>query len=263
MINILKEIIQNKSREIEYSKSIFSQNDLIKRIENIDDERGFRSSIEKNYNKNKTSVIAEIKKASPSKGIIKENFNPSLIAKAYESGNATCLSVLTDKKFFHGSIEDLKKVKKSTKLPILRKDFIISEYQIFESKAFGADCILLLHSVLNVEEIKKYIDIAKNLGLDTFIEVHNKNELLNVIDFYDVLIGINNRNLSDMSVNLNNAVNLKKEVAVNKNIVCESGISSIQQIKYLLQEDFKTFLIGEFLMKSQNPKKVLLEINKL
>lgn len=263
MINILKEIIQNKSREIEYSKSIFSQNDLIKRIENIDDERGFRSSIEKNYNKNKTSVIAEIKKASPSKGIIKENFNPSLIAKAYESGNATCLSVLTDKKFFHGSIEDLQTVKQSTKLPILRKDFIISEYQIFESKAFGADCILLLHSILNIEEIKKYIDIAKNLGLDTFIEVHNKNELLNVIDFYDVLIGINNRNLSDMSVNLNNAVNLKKEVAVNKNIVCESGISSIQQIKYLLQEDFKTFLIGEFLMKSQNPKKVLLEINKL
>ena len=263
MINILKEIIQNKSREIEYSKSIFSQNELIKRIENIDDERGFRSSIEKNYNKNKTSVIAEIKKASPSKGIIKENFNPSLIAKAYESGNATCLSVLTDKKFFHGSIEDLQIVKQSTKLPILRKDFIISEYQIFESKAFGADCILLLHSILNVEEIKKYIDIAKNLGLDTFIEVHNKNELLNVIDFYDVLIGINNRNLSDMSVDLNNAINLKKEVAINKNIVCESGISSIQQIKYLLQQDFKTFLIGEFLMKSQNPKKVLLEINKL
>ena len=257
MNNILNQICKDKREHVDIQRKKVTEKELQIMINDSEKPREFKKKIDSNYKKNCISIIAEVKKASPSKGIISKNFNPAKIAKSYTKGNATCISVLTDSKYFLGSANDLKVVKSNTNLPIIRKDFIISEYQIIESRAIGADCILLIHGVISTKKMIAYIKLAKQLNMDVLIETHNYEELLFWIKTKDVLLGINNRNLKNMEVNINHSVKLKNKLDKSINIVCESGISSIEDIKFLIDNNFITFLIGEFLMKAKNPEKLL------
>ena len=206
----------------------------------------FASSLE---NKDK-AIIAEIKKASPSAGIIAHDFNPVQKAKDYEAFGASALSILTEEDFFMGSMQYLQDVKEITSLPILRKDFMIDEYQIYESKLIGADCILLIVSILSDHQLSTFVELAEKLELDYLIEVHDEVELKRIEHFSNALIGVNNRNLKTFEVDLNNSIRLKKCFHKSNIFIAESGIKSKADMSYLQENDIKAFLIGESLMKN-------------
>ena len=195
------------------------------------------------------AIIAEIKKASPSAGIISKNFNPVEKAKEYEAFGASALSILTEEDFFQGSNQFLMDVKAITKLPIIRKDFMVDEYQIYEAKLMGADCILLIASVLSDDEITQFTELAETLELDYLIEVHDEDELRRVEHFENAMIGVNNRNLKTFEVDLNNSINLKKLFNGDNLFIAESGIKNQDDIDELKNHDIHAFLIGESLMK--------------
>jgi indole-3-glycerol phosphate synthase len=215
---------------------------------------------EKALKSNDISFICEVKKASPSKGIISDDFQYLKIAKEYELAHATALSVLTEPDFFMGSNEYLTQIKKIVDIPVLRKDFIIDEYQIYEASMIGADAILLICSILDTNMIKRYIKIADSLGLSCLVEAHNEAEVNSAIDAGARIIGVNNRNLNTFTVDINNSVNLRKLVPNNIIFVSESGISTSEDIKKLRENGTNAVLIGEALMKSDNIK---LEMDKL
>ncbi len=260
MKKILQQIYNHKIELVNFLKTKNSQKELERKITSIKSSRGFISKINSNIKNNCLSIIAEIKKASPSKGIIKKNFYPKDIAKQYQNGGAACISVLTDNKYFLGTNEDLMAVKKVTSLPILRKDFIVSEYQIFESKIIGADCILLISEILNKDEIKNYIKLAKSIDLDVIIEVHGSDNFEKYIDEDGVLLGINNRNLNNMSVDINHALNIARKHD-KYNLICESGIISLNQFKEIVNNGFRNFLIGEYFMRSKNIEKEIFKFS--
>ena len=245
-MNILDEIVAKTKSKLEEKKQGLSLEELISKID-------FKNLKETNFKKslqNKAeAIIAEIKKASPSAGIISDNFDPVLKSKEYESFGASALSILTEEDYFSGNIEYLKDVKAITSLPILRKDFIVDEYQIYESKLIGADCILLIASILNDEELKNFSEIAERLKLDYIIEVHDEEELQRVQHFSNAIIGVNNRNLKTFDVDINNSVELKKIFEGENIFIAESGIKSKKDIEYLKQHNINVFLIGESLMK--------------
>ncbi len=245
-MNILDEIVAKTKSKLEEKKQGLSLEQLISKID-------FKNLKETNFKKslqNKAeAIIAEIKKASPSAGIISDNFDPVLKSKEYESFGASALSILTEEDYFLGNIEYLKDVKAITSLPILRKDFIVDEYQIYESKLIGADCILLIASILNDEELKNFSEIAERLKLDYIIEVHDEEELQRVQHFSNAIIGVNNRNLKTFDVDINNSVELKKIFDGQNTFIAESGIKSKKDIEYLKQHNINVFLIGESLMK--------------
>ena len=245
-MSILQKIVANTKANLVLKKAEFPLEKIQGSLENLKLPRGkFKDHIS---NKDE-AIIAEIKKASPSAGVIKEDFDPTKIAMDYESFGASALSILTEEDFFMGSVEYLKEVKKITSLPILRKDFMIDEYQIYESKLIGADCILLIASILTDQEIEDFINIAKKLELDYLIEVHDENELKRVEHFEDALIGINNRNLETFEVDLNNSVRLKHTFRQKNIFIAESGIKSREDMDYLKMNNIKVFLIGESLMR--------------
>ena len=245
-MNILDEIVAKTKSKLEEKKQGLSLEELISKID-------FKNLKETNFKKslqNKAeAIIAEIKRASPSAGIISDNFDPVLKSKEYESFGASALSILTEEDYFLGNIEYLKDVKAITSLPILRKDFIVDEYQIYESKLIGADCILLIASILNDEELKNFSEIAERLKLDYIIEVHDEEELQRVQHFSNAIIGVNNRNLKTFDVDINNSVELKKIFDGQNTFIAESGIKSKKDIEYLKQHNINVFLIGESLMK--------------
>ena len=245
-MNILDEIVLNTKTKLEEKKLRLPFNELLSQInlENIE-----QSNFKKNLENKSKAIIAEIKKASPSAGVLSENFDPISKAKEYESFGASALSILTEEDYFLGSIEYLKQVKAITNLPILRKDFIIDKYQIYESKLIGADCILLIASILNDNELFTFSEIAEKLGLDFIIEVHDENELSRVEQFSNALIGVNNRNLKTFEVDLNNSIKLKEIFKGNNIFIAESGIKSFKDIEILQQHNINVFLIGESLMK--------------
>ena len=245
-MNILDEIVAKTKSKLEEKKQGVSLEELSSKIdfENLK-ETNFKKSLQ-----NKTeAIIAEIKRASPSAGIISDNFDPVLKSKEYESFGASALSILTEEDYFLGNIQYLKDVKATTSLPILRKDFIVDEYQIYESKLIGADCILLIASILNDEELKNFSEIAERLKLDYIIEVHDEEELQRVKHFSNAIIGVNNRNLKTFDVDINNSVELKKIFEGENIFIAESGIKSKKDIEYLQQHNINVFLIGESLMK--------------
>src|SRR5210317_132028 len=245
-MSILQKIVANTKANLVLKKAEFPLEKIQGSLENLKLPRGkFKDHIS---NKDE-AIIAEIKKASPSAGVIKEDFDPTKIAMEYESFGASALSILTEEDFFMGSVEYLKEVKKITSLPILRKDFMIDEYQIYESKLIGADCILLIASILTDQEIEAFINIAKKLELDYLIEVHDENELKRVEHFEDALIGVNNRNLETFEVDLNNSVRLKHTFRQKNIFIAESGIKSREDMDYLKMNNIKVFLIGESLMR--------------
>ena len=245
-MNILDEIVAKTKSKLEEKKQGLSLEELSSKIdfENLK-ETNFKKSLQNKAE----AIIAEIKKASPSAGIISDNFDPVLKSKEYESFGASALSILTEEDYFLGNIEYIKDVKAITSLPILRKDFIVDEYQIYESKLIGADCILLIASILNDEELKNFSEIAERLKLDYIIEVHDEEELQRVQHFSNAIIGVNNRNLKTFDVDINNSVELKKIFEGENIFIAESGIKSKKDIEYLKQHNISVFLIGESLMK--------------
>ena len=245
-MNILDEIVAKTKSKLEEKKQGLSLEELSSKIdfENLK-ETNFKKSLQNKAE----AIIAEIKKASPSAGIISDNFDPVLKSKEYESFGASALSILTEEDYFLGNIQYLKDVKATTSLPILRKDFIVDEYQIYESKLIGADCILLIASILNDEELKNFSEIAERLKLDYIIEVHDEEELQRVQHFSNAIIGVNNRNLKTFDVDINNSVELKKIFEGENIFIAESGIKSKKDIEYLQQHNINVFLIGESLMK--------------
>lgn len=245
-MTILNDIVENTRAKLETKKAELPLAEIISKLNELNLPKGaFKESL---LNKDQ-AIIAEIKKASPSAGIISEDFDPIKKAKEYEDFGASALSILTEEDFFQGSSEYLKEVKAITSLPILRKDFMIDEYQIYEAKLIGADCILLIASVLNDDEIQSFVDLAESLELDYLIEVHDLNELERVKNFSNAMIGVNNRNLKTFDVDLNNSINLKNAFNSNNLFVAESGIKSQDDIDTLKAHDIHVFLIGESLMK--------------
>ena len=245
-MSILKEIVEKTIITIDKRKESKSLDHLKSQIENLTlADPNFKKSLLKKDE----AIIAEIKKASPSAGIISHNFNPVSKAKEYESIGASALSILTEESYFKGSSKYLEEVKRHTKLPILRKDFMIDEYQLYEAKLMGADCILLIASILNDEQLKSFVMLAESLKLDYLIEVHDINELRRVERFKNAIIGVNNRNLKTFDVDINNSINLKKQFKGENIFVSESGIKRKSDIKLLKENGIHVFLIGESLMK--------------
>jgi indole-3-glycerol phosphate synthase len=224
-----------------------------------------RASLQEKLKEDKLSLLAEIKKASPSKGLIQKNFDPAAQLKAYEEAGADCISILTDQKFFQGSNEILKEVRGLTELPILRKEFIIDPLQIYESFFIGADVILLIAAVLELEELKQLLDLTKKLNLEAIVEVHNQEELEEVIKTDAEIIGINNRNLNDFSVDLKTTEIILKTIE-NKGLrdqyyfIAESGIKTKDDIEYLKKLGVDGVLIGETLMRAENPEAKIREL---
>ena len=245
-MSILEKIVANTKAGLIQKKAELSIKQIKRSLEDLDLPRGrFKDNIS---NKDE-AIIAEIKKASPSAGVIEEEFDPVKKAIEYEAFGASALSILTEEDFFMGSVDHLKDVKKITALPILRKDFMIDEYQIYESKLIGADCILLIASILSDQQIENLINVAQQLELDYLIEVHDENELRRVEHFEDALIGVNNRNLKTFEVDLDNSVRLRNSFKQKNIFIAESGITSREDMNYLKLNNIKVFLIGESLMR--------------
>ena len=252
MTNYLDKILSTKALEVEQQKSFLNLDDIKLRIDDASPTKGFINAIQERNKKGLVSVIAEIKKASPSKGIIREDFSPTEIAKQYETNGATCLSILTDEKYFQGSLDYLKQVRAQVEIPLLRKDFIIDEYQIYQSKLYGADCILLIVSALTDNQLIEYKSIAEELSLDVLVEVHNQQELERILTMNFSLIGINNRNLSTFEVSLETTRDLSSQSG-EATLVSESGIRNKKDIEEILSYGVLNFLVGESFMRAEDP----------
>ena len=249
MLTKLQEIINYKKEEFLFRKGKTNDQEINTQIDRHGKPRAF---IKKLNIPNKLNLIAEIKKASPSKGLIRNDFNPIDLAECYKNGNASCLSVLTDEKYFQGHNKYIKMIKEKVNLPILRKDFIIDPWQIRESRALGADCVLLIMSALTLDEAKLLENEAHNYDMDVLVETHTYDEIMMANKLKTNLIGINNRNLKTMEVDINNTINLKKYIDEDKIIVAESGLKNNRDLIMLKDSGINVFLIGESLMKEQD-----------
>lgn len=252
MTSYLDKILSTKLLEVDQQKSLLNLDDIKLRIDDASPSKGFINAIQERNKKGLVSVIAEIKKASPSKGIIREDFSPTEIAKQYETNGATCLSILTDEKYFQGSLDYLKQVRTHVEIPLLRKDFIVDEYQIYQSKLYGADCILLIVSALTDNQLIEYKSIAEELSLDVLVEVHNQQELERILTMNFSLIGINNRNLSTFEVSLETTRDLSS-LSGEATLVSESGIRNKKDIEEILSYGVLNFLVGESFMRAEDP----------
>ncbi|GAB1256482.1 indole-3-glycerol phosphate synthase TrpC [Aurantivibrio plasticivorans] len=250
---VLQKIIDRKFEEVAERKAKVSIDELQVAIAEQTPARGFVQAIENKISAGHAAVIAEIKKASPSKGVIREDFFPAEIAKSYEKGNAACISVLTDVDFFQGSDAYLKEVRAATRLPVLRKDFMVDEYQIYESRAIGADCILLIAAALELPKMQALSKLAIELGLDVLVEVHNSDELASALTLDTRLIGVNNRNLKTFDVNLESTFGLLDKIPKDRIVVTESGIHTTDDIAAMRGHDVHCFLVGEALMRADDP----------
>lgn len=252
-MNTLEEICAAKRKYIEQCKAEVPQSELMKLIAVAAPPRGFKRALENKIKQNQIGLITEIKKASPSAGVIRADFDPAALAKAYEAGGAACLSVLTDAPYFQGEDTHLEAARAAANLPILRKDFMLDPYQIIESRALGADCILLIMAALTDTEAAILHDIALDLGMDALVEVHNQAELERALLFSPLLVGINNRDLKTLKVDLGTAESLAKEIAnswpASILAVCESGIRTHSDIGRMRAAGFSCFLVGESLMR--------------
>ena len=258
--DILKKIFDRKLVEIEERKQKCSKKEIIKLASGLPPCRGFYNAIYSTIERGKAAVIAEIKKASPSKGVIREDFDPSAIARSYEKAGATCLSVLTDIDFFQGSDEYLQQAKAACKLPILRKDFILDPYQVYEARVIGADCILLIVACLDDRQLTELAGITSALGMDVLVEVHNREELERAMMLRTPLIGINNRDLHTFETTLETTLGLMVDVFEDRTVVTESGIHSKDDISLMRKNNVNAFLIGEVFMTADDPGKKLKEL---
>ncbi len=243
---ILEDIVAYKKRKLEQEKSQTSLNKIIAKIESSLIGRNFKEAL---MSTDELSIIAEIKKASPSKGVIREDFDVLSIAEIYDRNNVNAISVLTEDKFFQGRDEYLSIIKKQTKVPILRKDFIIDPYQIYQSKLLGSDAILLIAAILSEKELNKFQYIAQEIGLQCLVEVHNKKELEVILSTQADIIGINNRNLHSFETKLEITEKLIEMIPSDKTVISESGIKTREDMEYLKNLGVNGVLIGESLMR--------------
>ena len=256
----LKEILETTKTAISKRKKTFPITKLESLLKDLKGIRGFRNELINSLQKNSISVIAEMKKASPSQGLIRERYEPKVLAKLYKDADASCLSVLTDQPYFHGSLDHLSLVRETVELPLLRKDFIVDTYQIYESLYYGADCILLVAAALTQGQLHDYYQLANELKLDILVEVHSYKELERALKIEPSMIGINNRNLETFEVNLSTTKYLVKEIPDNVLVVSESGIKTREDINKIISYGVNIFLVGEVFMKSHNPGQKLKDL---
>ncbi len=263
IIMILENIVSHKRNELAQFKSRQPLNILKDTIRELPPTRDLKKALLKSSSPNtseRISIIAEVKKASPSRGVIRSDFNPVEIAMEYQENGAVAISVLTDKKYFQGDLEYLKQIKEATSIPILDKDFIIDVYQIYQARIYSADAVLLIAAILSDAELTDYINLAHQLGLSALVEVHTLEELKRVLSTDAQIIGINNRDLTNFQVNTNTSLQLAKYIPDDKIVVSESGIDTKDIILSLQKEGIDSFLNGEALMKEKDIGKKLREL---
>jgi indole-3-glycerol phosphate synthase len=258
--DILQKILQRKREEITERSRTLGMDDLKRQIKSASAPRGFIRAIENKIRQGQPGIIAEIKKASPSKGVIRANFNPVEIAKSYEQHGAACLSVLTDRDFFQGHEEYLQQARAATSLPVIRKDFIIDPYQVYEARAINADCILLIVAALDDAQLKNLLALAHELGMDVLMEVHDHEEMQRAIASGARLIGINNRNLRTFEVSLQNTLGMLDRVPADRILVTESGIHAAADVKLMRDHQVHAFLVGEAFMRAADPGAKMAEL---
>ncbi len=253
MSNILTKILARKVEEITQRQSQTSINELQQRIQQASTVRGFVNALQNKISSNQSAVIAEIKKASPSKGVIRPDFNPPEIARSYQQGGAACLSVLTDVDFFQGSDVYLQQARAACSLPVIRKDFIIDTYQIHEARALEADCILLIVAALDQPQLLDLYQCAQELSLDVLVEVHDEAEMERALRIDLPMVGINNRNLRTFETSLQTTINMLSMVPDNCFVVTESGIHSQADVALMRSHQVNAFLVGEAFMRAPDP----------
>ena len=258
--DILKKIIKRKLEEVEERRALVSLPDIKKRAKSATAPRSFVYALQRKIQAGQAAVISEIKKASPSKGVMRENFVPADIAISYEKGGAACLSVLTDVDFFQGSDLYLKQAREACGLPVLRKEFIIDPYQVYEARGMGADCILLIVACLTDEQLKELSDLAIELEMDVLVEVHDADELKRALPLELPMIGINNRNLRTFETSLQTTIDLLEQIPDDCIVVTESGIHTKDDVALMQQHNVNAFLVGEAFMRAEEPGKKLAEL---
>ena len=258
--DILIKILDRKRQEIAERSPQVSIEQLKQQCESAEPVRGFIKAIENKIANNQSAVIAEIKKASPSKGVLRENFEPAAIAKTYAAHGAACLSILTDKDFFQGSEDYLQQARAACSLPVIRKDFIIDPYQVYEARAMNADCILLIVSALDDETLQSLFDLADELTMDVLMEVHDSDEMQRALKTGARLIGVNNRNLRTFATSLDTTLSMLDMVNENHILVTESGIHTKQDVQLMRDNRVNTFLVGEAFMRADDPGEKLAEL---
>ena len=255
---MLTEIVEKTKERVEIAKNILPLEEIKKEVSllEISDEFPFKKAL----SEDEISIIAEVKKASPSKGLIAEDFDYVAIAKDYESAGASAISVLTEPYFFQGSNDYLEEIVENVSIPVLRKDFIVDEYMIWEAKLLGASAILLIVSILDIVQLKKYLDLAHDLGLSAIVETHDGDEIMRAMTVGAEIIGVNNRNLNDFTVDIENSINLRRCVSGDVIFISESGIKTPEDVARLKENDVDAVLIGETLMKSDDKKAMISEL---
>jgi indole-3-glycerol phosphate synthase len=260
MSDILNKILARKAEEIAERSARVSIAELQLRARHASPVRGFANALQNKIKAGNAAVIAEIKKASPSKGVIRPDFHPADIARSYEAGGAACLSVLTDVDFFQGADAYLQQARTACSLPVLRKDFTIDPYQIYEARVLGADCILLIVAALNDHQLAELSNTAMELGMDVLVEVHDMDELERALQTASPLIGINNRNLRTFEVSLNTTLDMRSAVPPDRLLITESGIVTREDVQAMRSNNVHAFLVGETFMRAQDPGQ---ELSKL
>ena len=258
MIIMLDEIVEKTKERLVESKKSKSLEELKAEVQQLEITQDF--PFKEALSGDEISIIAEVKRASPSKGVIAEDFDPVAIAKEYEMAGASAISVLTEPYFFKGSNEYLKEIAENVNVPILRKDFVIDEYMIWEAKLLGASCVLLIVSILSIVELKKFLDLAHDLGLSAIVETHDGDEIRTAMNVGAEIIGVNNRNLNDFTVDIENSISLRRCVSGDVIFISESGIKTPEDVMKLKENNVDAVLIGETLMKSDDKKAMISEL---
>ncbi|MEO8342353.1 MAG: indole-3-glycerol phosphate synthase TrpC [Gallionella sp.] len=253
MSDILKKILAVKVQEVAAAQAIKPLAAMRAAAEQAAPVRDFVAALRAKIAAGQAAVIAEIKKASPSKGVLRENFRPAEIAASYAQHGAACLSVLTDQQFFQGSADHLQQARAACTLPVLRKDFIIDEYQIYQARALGADAILLIAAALDAAQMRAFEAVAHRLGMAVLVEVHNGDELDAALQLTTPLIGVNNRNLRTFEVSLQTTLDLLPRIPADRIVVTESGILKAKHVKLMRSYQVNAFLVGEVFMRAEDP----------
>jgi len=258
--DILKTILHRKAEEVAERVQRMPLSALERQLEGAPPPRGFFGALRARLDAGAAAVIAEIKKASPSKGVLREPFDPAAIAVSYERGGAACLSVLTDVDFFQGSDEYLQQARAACSLPVLRKDFVIDPYQVYEARALGADCILLIVAALDDARLRQLLGLADDLQLAALVEVHDAAEMQRALATPAPLIGVNNRNLRTFETTLDTTLELMRDLPEDRLLVTESGIHTRDDVTRMREQGVHTFLVGEAFMKAADPGEKLVEL---
>lgn len=258
--SVLDTIVERKLEEVAERSSRIPLEEIRERALGATRPRGFLGALRHRIRSGEPAVIAEIKKASPSKGVIRHDFDPKSIAIGYEKAGATCLSVLTDESFFQGSDDDLIRARESVRIPVLRKEFIVDPYQVFESRTLGADCLLLIVATLEPQRLRELVSLAVQLHLDVLVEVHDEQELQSALELDLPLIGINNRNLATFETTLDTTFNLLAAIPENRLVVTESGIATRDDVTRMREQGVDAFLVGEAFMRAVDPGAALREL---